>query len=237
MNAAGVAGLVAGDLRLLWRHGFALAYLVVAALYSAVLSLMPDAWASALLPVLAWSDPTFFCFFFAGASVCLELAQGTFDALFVTPLKPALYLAVKAADLSILAFLMAAAVSASARGTDFRLWPLAAAALAGGLPSAAIGASLALRLRTVNRFMIGSMPAMLALALPALPYAAPARIPGWLTLIARAMPSAGALELAKAAYAPVPVARLAASALACLAWTAIASALLAAPAVKRARGR
>lgn len=229
--------LAAHELRMLWRHGFAVAYLVVTALYAAVLAILPPGWASAALPVLAWSDPTFFCFFFAGASVCLDLAQGTFDALFVTPLRPATYFAVKAASLSVLAFLMAVALSAATLGAGFDPIPLAAAALAGGLPSAAIGAALALKLGTVNRFMIGSMPAMLALSLPVLRYALPGSIPGWLSALSRLAPSDGALELAKAAYAPVPAARLGLSVLSAAAWTAAASLLLTAPAAARARGR
>jgi len=228
--------LVLNDLRLLWRHGFALAYLVVAVLYAAVLSALPEAWADALLPVLAWSDPAFFCYFFAGASVCLDLDQGTFRALFASPLRPSVYLAVKAANLSILAFLMAAVVSVSARGTDFRLWPIAAATLAGGIPSAVLGASLALRLRTVNRFMIGSMPAFLVLALPIAEYAAGRWLPGWFGVVAALTPANGALHFARAAYTHVPAWELAAGAASSAAWTVVLSVFLLAPAVARARG-
>ena len=233
MNAA---PLVLNDFRLLWRHGFALAYLVVAVLFAAVLSALPDAWADAVLPVLAWSDPAFFCFFFAGASVCLDLDQGTFRALFASPLRPSVYLVVKAANLSILAFLMAAAVSVSARGMDFRLWPLAAAALAGGIPSAVLGASLALRLKTVNRFMIGSMPAFLVLALPIAEYAAGRWLPSWFAVLARLTPVDGALRFARAAYSHVPAGELLAGAASSAAWTLVLSVFLLAPAVARARG-
>lgn len=228
--------LVLNDFRLLWRHGFALAYLVVAVLYAAIVSTLPDDWADAVLPVLAWSDPAFFCFFFAGASVCLDLAQGTFRALFASPLRPSVYLVVKAANLSVLAFLMAAAVSASARGMDFRLWPIAAAALAGGIPSAVLGATLALRLGTVNRFMIGSMPVFLVLALPVAEYAAGRWLPEWLKVIAALSPADGALRFARAAYTHVPGWELVAGAVSSLVWTAILSVFLLAPAVARARG-
>jgi hypothetical protein len=228
--------LVLDDFRLLWRHGFALAYLVVAVLYAAIVSALPDAWADAVLPVLAWSDPAFFCFFFAGASVCLDLAQGTFRALFASPLRPSVYLVVKAANLSVLAFLMAAAVSASARGTDFRLWPIAAATLVGGIPSAVLGATLALRLGTVNRFMIGSMPLFLVLALPMAEYAAGRWLPRWFGVIAALSPVDGALRFARAAYAPVPTWELVAGAASSAVWTIALSVFLLAPAVARARG-
>lgn len=227
---------IRNDFRLLWRHGFAIAYLVVALVYAAVLSALPETWADAILPVLAWSDAAFFCFFFAGASVCLDLAQGTFRALFVSPLPPWTYFLVKAANLSVLSFGMAAAVSLSIRGLEFRPLPLAVSVLIGGAPSALIGAALALRLRTVNRFLVGTIPVFLVLSLPILRYAAEPWIPGWLAALSRWTPTEGSFLWARAAYTPVPGAERAAGAAAALAWIAGASALILGPAARAARG-
>lgn len=230
------ATLVLDDFRLLWRHGFAIAYLILAILYSAVLSALPRAWADAVLPVFAWSDPAFFCFFFAGASVCLDLSQGTFRALFTSPLRPGVYMVVKALNLGLLSFAMAAAVSASSRGADFRLWPLAATAMLGGAPAAVTGAALALRLKSVNRFMIGSMPFFLLLALPAVAYAAGRHMPAWFTALARLTPTDGSLRFARAAYSAVPWTELVSGAAVSVAWTVAASVLVLGPAARAARG-
>lgn len=233
MNAA---PFIRNDLRLLWRHGFAIAYLVVAVLYAAVLSALPRAWADAVLPVLAWSDAVFFCFFFAGASVCLDLAQGTFRALFVSPLRPSFYFSVKAANLAILSFAMAAAVSISLRGADFNPLPLSAAVLLGGIPSSLLGAALALKLKTVNRFMIGSMPGFLLLALPAVRYAAGDWLPEWFAVLSRCSPAEGAFRWTLAVYSPRPWTELASGTAAALGWIAAASILILGPAADRSRG-
>ncbi len=224
------------DFRLLWRHGFAIAYLVVALVYASVLSALPREWADAVLPVLAWSDAAFFCFFFAGASVCLDLAQGTYRALLVSPLPPRTYFLVKAANLSILSFGMAAAVSLSSRGFGFRPAPLAVSVLAGAAPSALLGAALALRLRSVNRFLVGTIPVFLVLALPILRYAAGPWLPAWVSALARWTPTEGAFLWARAAYAPVPWGELASGTAAALAWTAAAAALVLGPAVRASGG-
>lgn len=233
MNAAVLARL---DLRLLWRHGFVLAYLVVSVVYLAALSALPQAWADAVLPVLAWSDPVFFAFFFAGATICLDLSQGTFRALFATPLSPAAYLVVKAADLSLLAFAMASVVSLGIRGLAFDPLALAAAALCGGAPAAVIGAALALRLTSVNRFMMGSIPVFLVLALPVAEYAAGPALPGWAAWLCRLSPGYGALRFALAAYGPVPAVELVLGAASSAVWTAAASVLALGPAAAAARG-
>lgn len=226
---------IRNDFRLLWRHGFAIAYLIVALVYAAVLSALPKSWSDAVLPVLAWSDAAFFCFFFAGASVCLDLAQGTFRALFVSPLPPWTYFLVKAANLSVLSFGMAAAVSLSSRGFGFRPLPLAVSVLAGGAPSALIGAALALRLRTVNRFLVGTIPVFLVLSLPVLRYAAEPWLPGWLSALSRWTPTEGSFLWARAAFSPVPGAELAAGVAGAAAWTAVAAYLILAPAVRSAK--
>jgi len=228
--------LVLNDFRLLWRHGFATAYLILAAFYSAVLSGLPRAWADAVLPLFAWSDPAFFCFFFAGASVCLDLSQGTFRALFASPLRPGVYMVVKAVNLGLLSFAMAAIVSASSRGADFRLWPLAAAALVGGAPTAVIGAALALRLKSINRFMIGSTPAFLLFVLPAAEYAAGPYLPAWFAILARLTPADASLRFARAAYSVVPWPELVSGAAIAALWTAAASAFVLGPAARAARG-
>jgi len=230
-----VVTLALNDFRLLWRHGFAAAYLVIAVLFAAVLSALPRVWVDQVLPVLAWSDPAFFCFFFAGASLCLDLSQGTLRALFASPLRPSTYLVIKAANLGILSFAMAALISASARGTDFRLWPLAASALAGGAPSAVLGAAMALRLKTVNRFMIGSMPAFLLLSLPLVEYAAGRYLPPWFAIAALAMPTNGALVFARYAYATVPGTELALAGASAISWTLAASVLFLVPAIAARR--
>ncbi|HUW71317.1 MAG TPA: hypothetical protein VMX33_13905 [bacterium] len=228
--------LILDDFRLLWRHGFAIAYLILAALYAAVLAALPRAWADAVLPLLAWSDPAFFCFFFAGASVCLDLSQGTFRALFASPLRPGVYMVVKALNLGLLSFAMAAVISAGSRGANFGLWPLAAAAIVGGAPTAVIGAALALHLKSINRFMIGTTPVFILLALPAAEYAAGPYLPTWFAALVRLTPTDGALRFARAAYSAVPWTELVSGVAVAAVWTAVASMLMLGPAARVARG-
>jgi hypothetical protein len=227
---------ILNDFRLLLRHGFVLAYIVIAILYAAVLSALPRAWADVVLPVMAWSDAAFFCFFFAGASVCLDLAQGTFRALFATPLKPVAYIVVKAGNLCVLALAMATVVSTSSRGSDFRFLPLAAGILAAGVPGAMLGATLALRLKTINRFMMGCMPVFMVLSLPIVDYAASRWLPSWSSILARLTPADGGFSLARAAYESVPGSSLAWGILSTLLWAGSISVLFLGPAVAAARG-
>ncbi|MCK7480281.1 MAG: hypothetical protein M0C28_25720 [Candidatus Moduliflexus flocculans] len=62
-------------------------------------------------------------------------------------------------------------------------------------PSALLGAALALRLRSVNRFLVGTIPVFLVLALPILRYAAGPWLPAWLSALARWTPTEGAFPV------------------------------------------
>jgi hypothetical protein len=188
------------DFTLLFRHGFVAAYVVIGILYAAIAAALPLDWGNAVLPVMVWSDPVFFGFFFAGATVCLDLAQGTFRALSATPLRPSVYFLVKSANLALLAYGMALAIALAVRGLAFRPLVLLGAMFLGGAPAALIGAALALRLGSVNRFMIGAIPALLWFSLPVFVYAAGQWLPGWVSLLGRLSPADGALRWAVAAF-------------------------------------
>ena len=241
------------DFTLLFRHGFVAAYAVIGVLYAAIAAALPQAWGDAVLPVMVWSDPVFFGFFFSGATVCLDLAQGTFRALTATPLRPSVYFLVKSANLALLAYGMALGISLAVRGLAFRPLILLVAVFLGGAPSALIGAALALRLGSVNRFMVGAIPGLMWLSLPVFVYAAGPWLPGWVFWLGRLSPADGALRWAMAAFAANGVASgyggaasgsggaalglgaLVLAALETLAWLVLAARYALAPAVTTAR--
>jgi hypothetical protein len=222
-------------------------------MYAAIAAALPQAWGDAVLPVMVWSDPVFFGFFFAGATVCLDLAQGTFRVLAVTPLKASVYFLVKSANLALLAYAMAVGISLAVRGLAFRPLVLLVAVFLGGAPSSLLGAALALRLGSINRFMVGAIPCLLWFSFPVLVYAAGQWLPDWVFWLGRLSPADGALRWAMAAFdtsvaitgsgggglgdggAPFGPGALAFALAESLGWTALAARFALVPAVAAAR--
>lgn len=194
------AALFRYDFTLLFRHGFVAAYALIGLMYAAIAGALPQAWGAAVLPVMVWSDPVFFGFFFAGATVCLDLAQGTFRALAATPLRPSAYFLVKSANLALLAYAMAVGIALAVCGFAFRPLVLLVAIVLGGAPSALLGAALALRLGSINRFMVAAIPGLLWFSFPVLVYAAGQWLPDWVFWLGRLSPADGALRWARAAF-------------------------------------
>lgn len=171
--------LVGNDARLQYRYGIYAAYAFVVGFYVLALLLGRDvlpAWGVALI---VYTDPAAVGFFFLGALLMLEKAEGVRVALAVTPATAGQYLAGKVVTLTGVALIACSVLLLVHPAASAPLLLLAVA-----LSSVAflgIGVPIALRFRTVNGYLVGSSgflipligPAFLALLEP---------MPAWLGL-------------------------------------------------------
>lgn len=151
------------------RHGFAAAYAVVVVLIALALRTVPEETRVLLLPVALLSECSVIGFFFAGAAVVLDRADGVLAALGTTPLRLGELLLARTAALSLLAVPVSLALAAGALGTGFDPLLLAGAAVVATAPSALLGSALACRLEGTERFLVwgGLLNAVLALPVAA----------------------------------------------------------------------
>lgn len=165
--------LAAHDARLQYRYGIYAAYAFVVGFYVLVLTvgraILPD-WAVGLV---IYTDPAAVGFFFLGALMMLEKAEGVRTALAITPLTSAQYLGGKTVTLGGLAML-ASVLLLLVHGHVPNPGLLLAAVLLTSVCFIGIGVPIALRFRTVNGYLVGSgafltpviAPAFLALLQP-----------------------------------------------------------------------
>lgn len=176
-----IATLIAHDARLQFRYGVYAAYGVVVAIYVGLLltfgSVVPP-WA---LAVLIYTDPAALGFFFLGALMMLERAEGVRTALAVSPVGAASYIAAKVATLTTLALLASLAITAAhPRGSNSALL-LSTVALTSA-QYIGIGIPIALRFRTVSGYLLGSAALLTPLIAPAF-LALLEPFPSWLLII------------------------------------------------------
>ncbi|MCD1259586.1 ABC transporter permease [Paenibacillus athensensis] len=158
------------DLRFQWRHGFYYAYMLLCALYIALLNFVPDDYLTRTIILLTFSDPSALGLLFAGGLLLLERGQGLHDCLFMTPLRLSEYLLGKALSLALLSAAAAFAVHICSAG-----WPPHPELLAAGvMPTSAfftlIGLTLAAHCRTLNGFILLTQAGALIFVLPLLGY-------------------------------------------------------------------
>lgn len=160
-----LATLVAHETRLQYRYGIYVAYAFVVVFYVAVL-----AWGGAYLPpvfvgFVIYSDPAVLGFFFLGALMMLEKAEGVRRALAVTPVTATDYFAAKAAPLTLLGLVAVAAMTPLIHGSVD--WPvLMGAVLLTSLTYLGVGVPIALHFRTVTSYLMGSAGLLMPIILP-----------------------------------------------------------------------
>lgn len=176
-----ITTLIVHDARLQFRYGIYAAYGVVLGLYVGLLltfgPLVP-AWALALL---IYTDPAALGFFFLGALMMLERAEGVRMALSVTPVGATAYAAAKVATLTTMALLASVTIAAAhPGGSNLALLFLTVALTS--VQYIGIGIPIALHFRTVSGYLLGSAAFLTPLIAPAF-LALIEPFPAWLLLI------------------------------------------------------
>lgn len=156
------------DLRLQLRQGFVAAGLVVAAVWVALLGPLPDAGLVTWLPPFLFVNLLVTTFYFGAGLVLFEKNQGVLEALVVTPLRDAEYLASKVLSLALLGVAEGLVIVLLVHGPGLAWGPL----LAGSLLTAAIytlaGFVVVARYDSINEFLLPSSLWVALIQLPVL---------------------------------------------------------------------
>ena len=160
-----VATLVAHETRLQYRYGIYGAYAFVIAFYVGVLIWGGGVLPPAFMAFIIYTDPAVLGFYFLGALMMLEKAEGSRLALSVSPITASAYFAAKAIPLTVLGLVAVAIMAPLIHGaTD---WPmLMGAVLLSALCYLGIGVPIAQFFRTVTSYLLGSAGFLLPLVVP-----------------------------------------------------------------------
>ncbi len=208
-----LAGL---DVRLQLRYGIYYAYAFVIAFYVAVAVAFGNRLPAGAVGFIVYSDPAVLGFFFIGALMMLEKAEGTRIALAVTPATPADYLWAKTLTLTTVAVVAVAIIGALAHAHPN--WAvLLPATVMTSVCYIGIGVPIALRFRTVTSYLIGSAGWLTPVVAPGL-IAFLDPMPAWAMIVPTAaqlrliLVGVGAAETGKAELAAMFAVALAAAA-------------------------
>ena len=178
------------DVKFQMRHGFYLAYLFVCALYVLLLRNLPADVQELATTLILFSDPCALGSFFIGGIVLLERGQNILDSLFVTPLRVREYLVGKVLSLGMLSALASMVIEVFVQGVRPELVMVLAGVLLSSFFFTLLGASLAVRVKSVNAFLCLSPFLIVLFYLPVLETAGVLEAP-WFSLL----PSTAALHL------------------------------------------
>jgi hypothetical protein len=158
---------LAFDLLFLWRYGFVYAYLFVLLVYGAVLSVLPQGELRLTVSMaMVYSDIAMLGFLFMGASLHLEVDNGTAAALGITSAEPVQIIAfrVLAMSLASTSIALLLILAGGGRGADLPLFLIGAASCAATF--SCFGISLMSRTGNLARFLVFGGVLTLPMAFP-----------------------------------------------------------------------
>jgi fluoroquinolone transport system permease protein len=186
------------DVRAQLRQGIYYAAIYLVVVWVVGLALLPEAATEWLLPFAVFMDLSVFGVYFMAAILFLEKGDGVLEALVVTPLRRAEYLAAKLGSLILLAMLATAAVVAINYGLEVNWLWLMLGVLLNSWIMVLTGFALAVRYNNISEFLIPSIIFLAPTQVPLIDYFGVWQ--GWPIYL---VPTQPAMLLIEAAFRPI----------------------------------
>ncbi|MBN2609919.1 MAG: ABC transporter permease [Bacteroidales bacterium] len=154
------------DLKFAIRYNIVTVAVVITALYTIIIKLVPGADIPEVVASLIFSDPTMLGFIFTGAMVLFEKDANTLQALAITPVKPWQYLWSKAVSLTLIALFCSFGITIIARGINANFLWLSLSVTLSSFLFIFIGFIGVSRVKTFNQYIILIPLFMLPTVLP-----------------------------------------------------------------------
>lgn len=149
--------IIANDMRLQFRNGLYLVYLIVGVVYVLLLRFLPERTRLLVLPFLVYSDPAFLGFFFIGGILYLDRQSQMLLAFIVSPAKITDYVTGKIVSLSLLSLSGALFITFLTAGFSFNFVLLTAGVLLAALQMSLLGLIASTFFRTLNQYIFLSV--------------------------------------------------------------------------------
>lgn len=150
------------------KYGFYLLYAFMSVLYVGILFLLPEQYKSISTSIILLTDPAMLGFFFIGGIWLLEKGEGLHKFYGVSPLKPMEYIFAKALSLAVISALAAFCIVLIGIRSPVNLPMLIIGVFLGSGIFTMLGLTIATYARSVNHYMIISVPVEIILMVPPL---------------------------------------------------------------------
>lgn len=181
--------LLLGDIRFQWKYGFYFLYLVFSLLYIFLLQSFPASWQDTASLIMVFSDPAAMGLFFMGAIILLEKSERTLQSLAVSPIRPFEYVLAKLLSLAFLSTLVGFAIRLTVTRIERPILFFFGVFLGSCLFSAT-GLLVATKAKTLNQFIVFTIPFEIIINLPTFAY-----LFGWKSPALMFHPGVGVIEL------------------------------------------
>lgn len=162
-----LSALIKGDIRFQFKYGFYFLYMIMTVLYLVLINVLPQTWRAQGAALMIFSDPAAMGLYFMGAIVLFEKGERVLDSIAVSPIRPVEYVLSKL--ISIAAISVAAGVAIGIGGAiSANPFFFVIGVFLGSCLFSAVGLIVAVKISTLNQFVVATIPAELLINVPAI---------------------------------------------------------------------
>ena len=154
------------DVRFQGRDGFYFLYGFLTVLYMILLLSLPVTWKTTAASILIFSDPAAMGLFFMGAIVLLEKSQRVTSYFAISPLRAFEYVLSKVLSLSLIGVIVAAVLAVTTGCAAF--FQVLTGTVLSSVLFTLLGMIIATKIRSLNQFLIATVPIELITFVPAI---------------------------------------------------------------------
>lgn len=156
------------DIQYQFKYGFYFLYVAMSAIYIGILSIIPADWRQLGSALILLTDPATLGFMFIGGILLLEKGEGLHSYLSILPLRVSEYIWAKVFSLALVSTLAGCAIAAIGLPGPVNLSLLAASLFFGSGVFTLTGLAVGACARTVNHYLVISLPVETLLMTPPL---------------------------------------------------------------------
>ncbi|WP_033165340.1 hypothetical protein [Clostridium sp. KNHs205] len=162
-----IKSLLIGDIRFQFKYGFYFLYLVFTILYICLLYVLPARWREQGAVLMVFTDPAAMGLFFMGAIVLFEKGERVLDSIAISPVKSMEYVISKLVSIGLISTIVGLLIGLGG-GVISNPLLFAAGVFFGSCLFSAVGLMVAANIRTLNQFIVATIPAEIIINLPAI---------------------------------------------------------------------
>lgn len=160
--------LLIGDVKFQFKYGFYFVYTIFTIIYVSLIYVLPHSWRAKVATIMVFSDPAAMGLFFMGAIVLLEKSERVLNSIAVSPVVVEEYILSKVISLSLISTIVGLIIALAADINNLIL--VAFGISIGSAFFTLIGLIIASNIKSLNQFIVATVPVEIICFLPPLFY-------------------------------------------------------------------
>jgi fluoroquinolone transport system permease protein len=161
--------LLLGDIRFQIKYGIYFIYVIFTILYVSLLYILPQNWRERAAVLMIFSDPAAMGLYFMGAVILFEKSEKVLSSIAISPVRVKEYVLSKLISVGLASTAVGLLIGLGGKVIENPFF-FSFGLFAGSLLFSSVGLSIAVKVESLNQFIVATIPAEILINIPAVAY-------------------------------------------------------------------